>query len=72
MFLPAEMKPKWYKIEDMPFHEMWLDDAIWFPWYLKGGPQFRGYFLYKGQDTILKQEIKSTASPPDTIVVLDN
>ncbi|XP_026276044.1 oxidized purine nucleoside triphosphate hydrolase-like [Frankliniella occidentalis] len=63
-----EMSPKWYKIEDIPFNEMWLDDPIWFPWYLKGGPQFYGYFLYKGFDTILKQELKSTDLPPTTTI----
>lgn len=59
-----EMRPKWYKIEDIPYREMWLDDAIWIPWLLKGGPtQFKGYFLYKGFDTILKQEMKFTDLP---------
>ncbi|KAK3909831.1 7,8-dihydro-8-oxoguanine triphosphatase [Frankliniella fusca] len=63
-----EMCPKWYKIEDIPFQNMWLDDAVWFPRYLKGGPQFYGYFLYKGFDTILKQELKSTDLSPATTV----
>lgn len=61
------MRPKWYKIKDMPYDEMWLDDPIWFAWYLKGGPQFKGYFLYKGLDTIIEQDMRSTDIPQETI-----
>lgn len=65
-FFFSEMLPKWYNIKDMPFKEMWLDDEIWFPWYLRclpDGSQFKGYFLYKGHDQIIDQKIESTGTP---------
>jgi hypothetical protein len=24
------MRPQWYKIEDIPWKEMWIDDSIWY------------------------------------------
>eukprot|EP01094_Clydonella_sp_ATCC50884_P003536 TRINITY_DN12712_c0_g1_i1.p1 TRINITY_DN12712_c0_g1~~TRINITY_DN12712_c0_g1_i1.p1 ORF type:complete len:178 (-),score=39.99 TRINITY_DN12712_c0_g1_i1:12-545(-) len=32
-----EMRPGWFKVEDIPLHNMWADDRIWHPIMLKGG-----------------------------------
>lgn len=31
-----EMLPKWFKINDLPFNDMWDDDKIWLPKILEG------------------------------------
>ncbi|MEM4133775.1 MAG: 8-oxo-dGTP diphosphatase [Candidatus Micrarchaeia archaeon] len=31
-----EMRPKWFKIKDIPYDEMWEMDRIWIPYMLKG------------------------------------
>ncbi|CAG2170746.1 unnamed protein product [Oppiella nova] len=46
-----EMKPKWFAIQDIPFKDMWADDPLWFPIWLKGS-RFRGFFRFSGQSTI--------------------
>lgn len=32
-----EMKPAWFAIDEVPFSDMWADDAIWLPGVLRGG-----------------------------------
>ena len=29
-----EMEPKWFKIDEIPFNRMWVDDILWMPWLL--------------------------------------
>ena len=31
-----EMKPEWFDFADIPYSQMWADDAIWMPEILKG------------------------------------
>ena len=31
-----EMKPYWYKVEDIPYDRMWEDDKYWLPKVLNG------------------------------------
>ena len=50
------MRPQWYNLQNVPFDKMWLDDAFWFPYMLRGEP-FKGYFLYRGNDHIIKYNI---------------
>jgi len=40
-----EMKPQWFKIEDIPFSQMWSSDEHWFP-LLLGDKLFNGGFLF--------------------------
>lgn len=56
-----EMLPKWFKIENIPFHDMWPDDVLWFP-YMTKGKMFYGNFHYKGFDKILNYNIKELQS----------
>ena len=30
-----EMKPKWYKDTEIPYHEMWAGDDAWFPYLIR-------------------------------------
>ena len=58
LFLFSEMKPKWFKENEIPYKNMWLDDTYWWPYYLKN-TNFKGYFKYRGYDTILEHNIKT-------------
>ncbi|KOC64474.1 7,8-dihydro-8-oxoguanine triphosphatase, partial [Habropoda laboriosa] len=58
-----EMRPKWYNLKDIPFKQMWPDDEYWFPYMLQG-ELFKGYFLYRGQDLILKHNIETVEELP--------
>jgi len=56
----VEMQPRWYKLEDVPFHSMWADDKFWFSWMLADEP-FYGYFTYRGLDTIISYQLSSVS-----------
>ncbi|XP_076764059.1 oxidized purine nucleoside triphosphate hydrolase [Xylocopa sonorina] len=58
-----EMRPKWYNLKDIPFTQMWADDKYWFPYMLRG-ELFKGYFLYRGQNLILKHNIETVEELP--------
>lgn len=51
-----EMRPQWFKVEDIPYDEMWSDDRYWLPLFLKG-KQFKGHFLFDQNDHILSHEL---------------
>jgi 8-oxo-dGTP diphosphatase/2-hydroxy-dATP diphosphatase len=46
-----EMKPRWFKIEEVPFNQMWPDDKYWLPLLLKG-KNFEGEFYFDGRKLI--------------------
>lgn len=52
-----EMLPKWFDVQNIPFDDMWADDKLWFPLFLSG-KKFKGYFLFKGHNIILKQKLE--------------
>ncbi|CAK9804039.1 Oxidized purine nucleoside triphosphate hydrolase [Anthophora plagiata] len=58
-----EMRPKWFNLKEIPFKQMWPDDEYWFPYMLRG-ELFKGYFLYRGQDLILKHNIETVEELP--------
>ncbi|XP_068082005.1 oxidized purine nucleoside triphosphate hydrolase isoform X2 [Anabrus simplex] len=60
-----EMAPKWFCETDIPYQEMWPDDKFWLPVLLKG-ECFEGYFLYRGEDTIVDYNLKSWNGGPTT------
>lgn len=43
-----EALPMWTHVEEIPFHEMWADDALWLPLVLQGRV-FRAYFVFDGE-----------------------
>jgi 8-oxo-dGTP diphosphatase/2-hydroxy-dATP diphosphatase len=55
------MLPRWFHVQDIPFHDMWADDKLWFPLFLSG-KKFKGSFLFKGHDVILKHNLEVVSS----------
>lgn len=49
-----EAVPFWRNEAEIPFHEMWEDDALWFPYLLKSIP-FSGFFLFDGEKMLDNQ-----------------
>jgi 8-oxo-dGTP diphosphatase / 2-hydroxy-dATP diphosphatase len=45
-----EMKPRWFKIKDIPYDKMWSDDKFWLPLFL-AGKKFKGDFLFDQPST---------------------
>lgn len=53
------MKPKWFAEKDIPYNEMWADDRIWFPLFLKR-IKFKGYFKFLNHEMILEHHLEQT------------
>lgn len=51
-----EMLPKWFKVAEIPFAEMWSDDIFWFPFFLEN-IKFRGRFLFDAEEKIVEKEL---------------
>ena len=52
-----EMKPAWYKTNELPFEIMWPDDKFWLPKAIKGN-YLKGKFEFGENDSILEKKIK--------------
>lgn len=52
-----EMKPKWFKVDALPFKTMWPDDPYWLPRILKDEKIYAEFIIGKG-DTILDYKVK--------------
>ncbi len=51
-----EMRPVWFKANEIPYNNMWPDDAHWMP-LLLSGKKFKGKFLFEGHDKILSKNL---------------
>lgn len=51
-----EIRPQWFGINEIPFNEMWPDDAHWLPLFFSD-KKFKGKFLFGENDVILKKEL---------------
>ena len=52
-----EMRPQWFKTDEIPFDTMWPDDKYWFPLFLSG-KKFKGNFLFGPNDVVLNQQLE--------------
>jgi len=52
-----EMLPKWFKLNEIPFDEMWDDDKYWLPKILQG-KKLKAKFIFKQGEKIIKHNIK--------------
>ena len=46
-----EMRPRWFKIEDVPYKYMWIDDEIWMPKTF-AGLLLKGSFMFGENEAI--------------------
>lgn len=51
-----EMRPAWFEAHEIPYNNMWADDAHWMP-LLLSGKKFSGKFLFEGHDKILSKNL---------------
>jgi len=52
-----EMRPQWFKINEIPFNEMWPDDKFWLPRVLNG-EKLKADFVFKEGEIISSYDIK--------------
>jgi 8-oxo-dGTP diphosphatase len=52
-----EAVPLWAALEEIPYHRMWVDDAMWLP-LLIGEVSFRGRFVFE-EEAMLWHEIET-------------
>ncbi|MFA5086071.1 MAG: NUDIX domain-containing protein [Candidatus Paceibacterota bacterium] len=51
-----EMRPQWFRIDDIPFKNMWADDPYWFPLFLEK-KRFKGRIIFKDNDEIIDSKL---------------
>jgi len=51
-----EMAPKWFKLNAIPYDDMWADDEHWLPLFL-AGRRFAGSFHYADEQVILHHSV---------------
>lgn len=53
-----EMAPRWFKINDIPYADMWQDDILWLPLVLEG-KSVHGKFTFDATDTMLTHHVET-------------
>ena len=56
-----EMLPRWFKLEDIPYDEMWDDDKHWVPLFI-AGKNLLGNFHFDENDKVLSYELNEVES----------
>jgi 8-oxo-dGTP pyrophosphatase MutT (NUDIX family) len=51
-----EMRPQWFDIQNIPYHQMWVDDKLWLPLML-AGKRFEAEITLDG-DKIVSHDIQ--------------
>lgn len=51
-----EMKPKWFRVDEIPYDQMWPDDKYWLPMFLDG-KRFKGKFLFNEANEIINHSL---------------
>lgn len=57
-----EMSPKWHKLDEIPYADMWDGDKYWLPLLLQGN-RFEGHLLFDQNDKVLSHKIQSLIEP---------
>lgn len=52
-----EMKPKWFKLSEIPYKEMWIDDKLWMPMVFEG-MVVKGSFAFGENDSLIDYYIE--------------
>ncbi len=56
-----EMRPQWFDVQELPFHQMWAADKLWIPQVLDG-KQITGTITFNGE-TVVSHDIAVTNLP---------
>lgn len=56
-----EMRPQWFKLDDIPYDEMWQDDKYWLPQVLTGKKLICS-FSFDKNDKMIKKNIEEVTS----------
>ena len=48
-----EIRPRWFKLEDIPYNQMWDDARYWLPLALSG-EKFRAYFKFRNDNQTVR------------------
>ncbi|MFO0549301.1 MAG: 8-oxo-dGTP diphosphatase [Polyangiaceae bacterium] len=51
-----EAKPHWFRVDEIPYHEMWQDDALWLP-HVLNSKSLTAWFIFDGE-AMLDQRIE--------------
>ncbi len=52
-----EMKPEWFKEDNLPFDQMWRDDRYWMP-EVFSGRKIEGYFIFGKEEKLVAQKVE--------------
>ncbi|GFU48540.1 7,8-dihydro-8-oxoguanine triphosphatase [Nephila pilipes] len=52
-----EMRPQWFPEAQVPLDQMWADDRLWFPLFLRG-VKFKGSFKFTNLETIASYSLE--------------
>lgn len=52
-----EMKPKWFKLDEIPYNEMFIDDSYWLPIVLEGN-KVKAFFEFDEDWNLLSYNIE--------------
>lgn len=55
-----EMAPKWFKISEVPYDQMWSDDIHWMP-KVFAGQKVRAKFIFSGEEKLKEYQVKELA-----------
>lgn len=60
-----EAEPFWCEVDEIPYEQMWVDDAIWLPIAL-GGKRLLGLFEFDGEQMQRHKVFLQDEAPPST------
>lgn len=59
-----EMRPSWYRHQELPFEHMWVDDPHWIPLVL-AGKKVKGKFAFSGNgESIARVKVREVSRLP--------
>ncbi|XP_037049870.1 7,8-dihydro-8-oxoguanine triphosphatase-like [Bradysia coprophila] len=64
-----EMRPQWYRYDEIPFDQMWPDDRYWFPSLFKTDVKFTGRYLFESIESDVLVEENLVEERNDTTVL---
>ena len=60
----AEMTPRWFRVDDIPYEEMWADDLHWIPLVLAGKSIEAAFTFDEDNESLSEWIIKEIDAPP--------